>query len=437
MSRALITDLYELTMAYAYFREGKNEPATFDLFVRPPVAHRRFLLVAGVDAALDYLENLYFAAEDLQYLEDLGIFDAEFLDYLTKFRFTGEVLGFPEGAIAFPGEPLLRVTAPRIEAQIVETYLLNAVNHQTLIASKAARILLAAGADAMLVDFSPRRDPGEEASLKVARAAYLAGFNATSNLEASRIYGIPPSGTMAHSYVMSHDDELEAFRSFARHYYRPLLLIDTYDTLNGAENALTVARELAQEGREVLGVRLDSGNLVELSRQVRAKFDRAGFPNIKIFISGDLDEYRILDFQNQGGSAWGYGIGTRLGISEDSPALAGVYKLVHDTRGPQIKKSPGKVTLPGRKQVWREAGYHDTLGLEGESLPGTPVLQALMREGKRLAPPQDLHKLREQVRHTLLGLPTELALIQSEPNPTYPVQLSAALAEVLTSLSGQ
>lgn len=436
MSRALVTDLYELTMAYAYFREGKNDLATFDLFVRPPVANRRFLLVAGVETALDYLEKLQFAPEDLHYLDNLGIFDSEFLDYLAKLRFSGEVLGFPEGTVAFPGEPLLRVSAPRIEAQIVETYLLNAVNHQTLIASKAARMLLAAGEDAMLVDFSPRRDPGEEASLKVARASYLAGFNATSNLEASRIYGIPASGTMAHSYVMSHDNELEAFRSFARHYPRPLLLIDTYDTLKGAENALTVASELAKEGREVFGVRLDSGDLGELSRQVREKFDRAGFPNIKIFISGDLDEYRILDFKSRGGQAWGYGIGTRLGISEDTPALSGVYKLVHDTRGPQIKKSPGKVTLPGRKQVWREAGYQDTIGLEGENLTGTPVLQALMQGGKRISPPQDLHQLREQVRHTLLELPPELALIQKEPQPSYPVRLSASLAKVLASLSG-
>ncbi len=353
MREALTLDLYELTMAYSYFKRGLNGQATFDYFVRAPTEHRRFLIFAGLETLLDYLEHLRFEPEDLAYLESLGLFDREFLEYLRGFRFSGEVWAVPEGEVVFPGEPLVRVSAPRIEAQLIETFLLNALNFETLIASKAARVLLAAGREASVVDFSPRRDHGVDAALKVARASYLAGFAGTSNVAAGRAFGIPVVGTMAHAYVMSFPDELSAFRAFAADHPNPTLLIDTYDVLEGARNALRVARELRAQGRQLFGVRIDSGDLAALSRKVRAILDEAGFPEVRLIVSGDLDEYRIQAFREQGGVAWGYGVGTRLGVSWDLPALGGVYKLVEDAHGPRIKKSAGKLTLPARKQVWR------------------------------------------------------------------------------------
>ena len=434
MPKALLTDLYELTMAYSYFKRGLNTPAVFDLYVRPPVPYRRFLLFAGLESALTYLENLRFSDEDLAYLESLGLFDRHFLDYLKEFRFSGEVWAMPEGEVVYPGEPLLTVEAPRIEAQIVETYLLNTINFETLIASKAARVLLAAGPEASVVDFSPRRDHGEDAALKVARSAYLAGFDGTSNVQAGKRYGIPVVGTMAHSYVMSFPDELTAFRAFAEDHPRPILLIDTYDTLQGLEHAIVVARELEARGRRLLGVRIDSGDLPELTRRVRARLDEAGLEEVKIFISGDLDEYKIRDFKAAGGEAWGYGVGTRLGTSYDLPALGGVYKLVCDAEGPRIKKSPGKRTLPGRKQVWR-GPKGDLVALREEVHPGRPLLQRVMERGRRLLPPPDLAALRERPRSRLFALPEEQRVIDRPESPRYPVAVSEPLKRLQESAS--
>ncbi len=435
MQKALLTDLYELTMAYSYFKRGLNTPAVFDLYVRPPVPYRRFLVFAGLESVLSYLENLRFSEEDLSYLESLGLFDAAFLDYLRNFRFSGEVWAVPEGEIVYPGEPLLSVEAPRIEAQIVETYLLNTVNFETLIASKAARILLAAGPEASVVDFSPRRDHGEDAAIKAARSAYLVGFDGTSNVLAGKRYGIPVVGTMAHSYVMSFPDELSAFRAFAEDHPRPILLIDTYDTLQGLEHAIVVARELEARGRRLLGVRIDSGDLPELTRRIRARLDEAGLSYVKVFISGDLDEYKIRDFKAAGGEAWGYGVGTRLGTSYDLPALGGVYKLVLDADGPRMKKSPGKRTFPGRKQVWRQA-EGDLVALREEVHPGRPLLRRVMERGRRVGPPAELAALREATRARVFALPEELKVIDRPENPRYPVRLSPrlrALQEALTS----
>ena len=436
-SHPLTVDLYELTMADSYLRRGRNEPAVFDLFVRPPVPGRRFLVAAGVEAALDYLERLRFGEEDLAYLRSLGVFSEAFLDYLAGFRFTGEVWAVREGELVFPGEPILYVRAPRIEAQIVETYLLNVVNFHTLIASKAARVRLAAGFDASVVDFSPRRDHGPEAALGVAYASYLAGLDGTSNVEAGRLLGLPVVGTMAHAYVMSFPSELEAFRAFAADHPAPVLLIDTYDTLEGARRALEVARELRAEGRTLAGVRIDSGDLPTLTRRVRRIFDEAGFPEVKILISGDLDEYRIQAFLAAGGVADGYGVGTRLGTSYDLPALGGVYKLVEDAAGPQLKKSPGKRTWPGRKQVWRRWGedaVRDVLGLADEEAAGEPLLAPRMREGRRLAAPEPLAAARERVRGWLARLPEDLRVIAADPKPDYPVEVSSGLAALVRRL---
>ena len=434
MQKALLTDLYELTMAYSYFKRGLNTPAVFDLYVRPPVPYRRFLVFAGLESALRYLENLRFSEEDLSYLESLGLFDAAFLDYLRNFRFSGEVWAVSEGEIVYPGEPLLSVEAPRIEAQIVETYLLNTVNFETLIASKAARILLAAGPEASVVDFSPRRDHGGDAAMKAARSAYLVGFDGTSNVLAGKRYGIPVVGTMAHSYVMSFPDELSAFRAFAEDHPRPILLIDTYDTLQGLEHAIVVAKELEARGRRLLGVRIDSGDLPELTRRIRARLDEAGLSYVKVFISGDLDEYKIRDFKAAGGEAWGFGVGTRLGTSYDLPALGGVYKLVLDADGPRMKKSPGKRTFPGRKQVWRQA-EGDLVALREEVHPGRPLLRRVMERGRRVGPPAELAALREATRARIFALPEELRVIDRPENPRYPVRLSPrlqALQEALT-----
>ncbi|HGY10086.1 MAG TPA: nicotinate phosphoribosyltransferase [Oceanithermus profundus] len=429
-SHPLTVDLYELTMADSYLRRGRNERAVFDLFVRPPVPARRFLIAAGIERALDYLLTLRFSEEDRNYLRSLGVFSDEFLAYLADFRFSGDVWAVREGELVFPGAPLLYVDAPRIEAQIVETYLLNVVNFHTLIASKAARVRLAAGFEASVVDFSPRRDHGPGAALGVAYASYLAGLDGTSNVEAGRRLGIPVVGTMAHAYVMSFASELEAFRAFAADHPAPVLLIDTYDTLEGARRALVVARELREQGRALVGVRIDSGDLPTLTRKVRRIFDEAGFPEIKILISGDLDEYRIQAFLAAGGVADGYGVGTRLGTSYDLPALGGVYKLVEDEAGPHLKKSPGKQTWPGRKQVWRreeEGWIRDVLGLADEAQPGEPLLRPRLRAGRRVAEAEPLESVRERVRTRFASLPEDLRVIAEDPKPTYPLEASPGL----------
>ncbi len=435
VKKTLLVDLYELTMAYSYLKRHLNDQATFSYFVRPPVANRRFLLFAGLDTVLDYLEELRFSAADLEYLRSLDLFDNDFLSYLESFRFAGDVWAVQEGEVVFPGEPLLVVSAPRVEAQLIETYLLNTLNFQTLVASKAARILLAAGSDAQVVDFSARRDHGADAAVQVARAAYMAGFQGTSNVLAGALMGIPVVGTMAHSYVLSFPDELAAFRTFAADHPRPVLLIDTFDTLQGAANAAKVAGELRGQGRELAGVRLDSGDLAGESRAVRQLLDKEGFPEVSVFVSGDLDELRIEEFRAAGGVAHGYGVGTRLGVSWDVPALGGVYKLVEDSAGPRMKHSPGKVTLPGHPQVWRsEDGLQDTVGLAEESFPGRPLLGPAMRRGVRRWSPPPLSRLREEVRSTVFSLPDELRDLSPAERPSYPVEISDRLRELAQSL---
>lgn len=429
---ALLTDLYELTMSDSYFRHGMNERATFALFVRALPPGRALLLSAGLDTALATLERLRFGEEALRYLRSLQLFSDGFLDYLRGFRFTGDVRAIPEGEVFFPPEPLLEVSAPRIEAQLVETLLLNIMNFQVMVASKAARVVLAARGRGV-VDMSPRRDHGSDAALKVARAAYLAGCTGTSNVLAGMLYGIPVVGTMAHSYVMSFTDELEAFRTFARDFpTNTVLLIDTYNTAQGVAHAITVAREMAATGGRVRAVRIDSGDLLTQSRAVRATLDEAGLREVQILLSGELNEYRITELLEQGAAADAFGVGTEMGTSADAPNIGGVYKLVEDEKGYRIKLSTGKATLPGRKQVWRRMDADgqpmgDVIALNEEPGPAgwTPMLTPVMRGGRRIRI-EPLAALRQRSTERLAALPEELC--QLDDPMIYPVTLSPSLA---------
>ncbi len=434
----LMTDLYELVMIDSYLRQGLNEPATFDLFIRGLPANRSFLVNAGLESVLYYLEHLRFEPDQIAYLAGLRLFSEEFLAYLRTFRFSGEAWAIPEGELVFAMEPLVEVTAPRIEAQIVETFLLNVLSFQVMIASKAARVVLAA-AGRGVVDFSPRRDHGTDAAMKVARASYVAGCIGTSNVLAGMHYGIPVYGTMAHSYIMSFSDELTAFRAFARDFpQNATFLIDTYDTIQGAHHAVTVAREMAARGQRLRGVRIDSyenlEDLAALSRRVRAIFDAAGLSEVEILLSSDLDEYRIADLLAHGAVANAFGVGTRMGTSEDAPSLGGVYKLVEDTAGPKIKLSTGKATLPGRKQVWRmqtdSGALTDTIALRNEPQPNgmTPLLVQVMARGQTLQ--QDsLDAIRQRCRGRLQALPPAWRTLHAPAVPS-PVGLSPGLQEL-------
>jgi nicotinate phosphoribosyltransferase len=433
---SLLTDLYELTMAASYHSRDMNNEATFDLFVRELPARRNFLVVCGIEQALEYLESVAFDDDALAYLRSLGMFDEAFLDHLSGFRFSGEVWAMPEGEIAFEKEPLLRVTAPLIEAQIVETFLLNCVTFQTMVASKAARVALAAGNKSFL-DFSLRRDHGADAGLKAARAAYVAGATATSNVLAGKMFGIPVSGTMAHSYVMAFDSEIEAFRAFARDFpQQAVLLIDTFDVAEGARRAVTVARELADEGIALQGVRIDSGDLAALSREVRDILDEAGLTDMRIVLSGDLDEYRVKEMLDQGAPVDAFGVGTQLGTSADSPFLGGVYKLVAENGAPKMKLSTGKMTLPGLKQVYRFTAdgrfSKDLIVLESEQTEGgRALLQPVMKAGERIADPEPLEAVRIRCSDGLAALPPELRELTDAPT-AYPVEVSEELQSLAT-----
>lgn len=426
----LLTDLYELTMADSYHRHGMRGPATFDLFVRHLPKQRNFLVACGLQDALDYLEHLSFDAAAIAYLRSLGIFSEEFLDVLGGLKFTGDVWAVPEGELVFAGEPLLRVTAPLIEAQVVETYLLNCVLFQTMVASKAARVALACGKKTF-IDFSPRRDHGADAALKAARASYVGGASATSNVLAGQVYGIDVSGTMAHSYVMAFEDEYAAFKAFARDFPdRAVLLIDTFDVEEGARRAVRVAQELADEGVKLKGVRIDSGDLAHLARSVRKILDDEGFYGTQIVLSGDLDEYRIDELVDEGAPVDSFGVGTQLGTSGDAPTLGGVYKLVADEHGPKMKLSAGKSTLPGLKQVYRvsrgEYIDHDEIALSDEPpVEGSPLLRHVMAGGERTDRSELLNAIRDRCRAALKTLPPELASINQRAD--YSVRRSGKL----------
>ena len=419
---ALLTDLYELTMSQVYVERDMFAPATFSLFVRNLPPNRSFLLAVGLWPLLEALENLGFREDDLAYLESLKLFKPAFLDYLKEFRFTGEVWAVPEGSVIFKNEPLVEITAPLPEAQIVETLVINILHIETAIATKAARCVLAAEGRPC-VDFGARRTQGLEASLHAARASYIAGFTATSNVLAGKLFGIPVTGTMAHSFIESFDHEEEAFLAFGENFpENTVLLIDTYDPLLGARKAIEVARRLSEKGIRVRGVRLDSGNVIELAREVRRLLDAAGFPEIKIFVSGGLDEQKIAEIVFSRAPVDAFGVGTKMGVSADAPYLDMAYKLVEYDGRPRLKLSEGKVTYPGRKQVFRRFDpsglfYEDELGLREENLSGKPLLTCFMRNGRLLEEAPPLSEIRKRAAEEIDRLPTDIREGRMTPVP--------------------
>lgn len=434
-SGILGTDLYQLAMMQAYLREGMTGIAAFEFFVRKLPRDRNFLIAAGMEQCLDYLENLKPTAAEIEWLRSLDQFDPGLLDALAGMSFIGDVDAVPEGTVVFADEPLLRVAAPLPVAQLVETRLINLLHFQTLIASKAARMVLAAPGK-LLVDFGYRRAHGSEAGLLAARAAYVAGFDGTATVQAGMTFGIPLYGTMAHSFIQAHGSEEDAFLAFARaRPQRLVLLIDTYDTERAAGAVARLASRLTAEGIHVHGVRIDSGDLAMHAHSVRAILDAHGLKQITIFASGGLDEAEIARLLSAGAPIDGFGVGTSLTTSADAPALDCAYKIQEYEGLARRKTSEGKATWPGRKQVFRScdaAGLlaGDVLGLADELLPGEPLLQPVMRAGRRLGPPEPLDTIRARVRDQLNALPPRLRIPQStSPVPVVPSPNLRALAD--------
>ena len=441
---SLFTDYYELTMCASYFDNNNFEPATFDLFIRRLPENRSYFLFAGLEETLQYLQNIIFTDKHLSYLKKQG-FNQDFLDYLHGFKFTGEVWAIPEGTLAFPNEPLIRVTAPIIEAQLVETFLLNSINLQTMIATKASRVVQAANGKSV-IEFGLRREPGIDAGLKVARSSYIAGCQGTSNVLAGMAYSIPVFGTMAHSFIMSYPKEIDAFRAFAKTFpHKSTLLIDTYDDLVGAEKAATVAKELEAKGFRLGGVRLDSGDLAETSKKVRRILDASGLGYVKIFASGDLDEFKIEQLLSDGARIDAFGVGTKMGTSADRPYLDVIYKLCETLTSdgkfsPIMKLSKDKITLPGRKQVFRfknQAGVFtkDVIAISDELIEAEPLLVKVMEKGKITCKLPSLNEIRAKALDSLSKLPAEYKLLTNAS--TYPVELSQKLEDLIESTKSQ
>jgi nicotinate phosphoribosyltransferase len=439
---SLIVDLYELTMAASYFQVGFNEPATFSVNVRRMPPRRGFVVAAGIERVLEALEAFCFEQAALDYLASLKLFTLDFLAFLGRLRFTGEVRAMPEGSIFFADEPVLEITAPLIEAQIIETLVLNQVGLASLLATKAAREMLSARGRG-LIDFGLRRAQGADAGLIAARSSYLAGFIGTSNVLAGRRYGIPLYGTMAHSYVMAHESEREAFANYTALFPTlSTLLVDTYDTAQGVENAVRIALDLKRDGHKLQGIRLDSGNLAALSLSARRALDQAGLQNVAIVASGNLDEYLIDQLVRAGAPIDVFGVGTDIAVSSDAPALDIVYKLVEYAGAPRIKTSTSKSSIPGRKQVFRAANasggfYADLIGLATEGVASVArefkpqsevtvgLLQGLMSSGHRIGVRPSLAESRAHLLDSMAHL--ELRYKELDKPPSYPVTHTAAL----------
>jgi nicotinate phosphoribosyltransferase len=427
---ALLTDLYQLNMLQAYLDRGETQTAVFEFFVRKLPAHRSFLLAAGLEQVLEFLETLRFAPDELDWLAKTGRFSKAFIDYLANFRFAGDVHAMPEGTAFFADEPILRVTAALPQAQLIETRVINLLQFQSMVASKAARMVLAAPGK-LLVDFGFRRAHGAEAGLLAARASYIAGFAGTATVLADKEFGIPIFGTMAHSYIQVHDDELDAFENFARSRPNNLtLLIDTYDTEAAAHKVVALAPRLKAAGIKINAVRLDSGDLVALSKSVRHILDAGGLHDVAIFASGGLDENELARLTRAGAPIDGFGVGTSLTTSSDAPVLDCIYKLQEYAGVARRKRSIGKATWPGRKQVWRRFGADgrmagDILSVEGDTQPGEPLIEAVMRAGRRLDPPRPLADIRAHAARDLERLPE--ALRSLDVSAPYPVALADAL----------
>ena len=436
----LLTDLYEFNMIQAYLDRGEDGEAVFEFFVRRLPARRSFLLAAGLDDALDYLETLQFSAAEIDWLKGTGRFRNNLLDYLSGFRFTGDVHAIPEGAVCFANEPLIRITAPLPQAQLVETRLINILHFQTLIASKAARMVLAAPGK-ILSDFGLRTAHGAEAGLYSARASYLAGFAGAANVLAGERYGVPIVGTMAHSFVQVHDDEMQAFENFAR--ARPqgvILLIDTYDTEQGARKVVELAPRLQADGIAIRGVRIDSGDLTTMAKKVRRILDDGGLRDVIILVSGGVNEDVLQTMKKAGAPIDGFGIGVNLAASVDVPALDCAYKLQEYAGKPKRKLSEGKATWPGRKQVWRAYDADgrmrgDILSLESDNQPGEALVVPVMRAGKRISPAPTLTQIRERAARNLARLAGPLARLES--GFEYPVNIADALSALAKQIDAK
>lgn len=426
---ALFTDQYELTMLQAYWREGMDRQAVFSLAVRRLPARRNYLLACGLDTVLDYLERLRFSEDDLAWLATLGPFGDDFLDWLRGFRFTGDVYAMPEGTPVFANEPILEIVAPLPQAQYIETWVMNQVHLQMVFASKAARVVHAAGGR-QVVDFGARRSHGIDAATKAARAFYIAGVAATSNVLAGRRYGLPLAGTMAHSYVQAHENEAAAFEAFAGCYPETTLLVDTYDTLEAVRRVVRMAAAQGERFR-VQGLRLDSGDLDALSRGARVILDAAGLQRVKLIASGGLDEESVAALTLADAPIDVYGVGTSMGVSRDAPDLDITYKLCEYGGRGRVKLSAGKPVLPGRKQVFRVADMghdvHDLIGRADEVLPGRPLLVPVMRAGERLpAGRRTLEEIRAETGRQVARLPRHVQALKPA-DPPYPVRISDAL----------
>jgi nicotinate phosphoribosyltransferase len=440
-SMSMLADFYELTMCAGYFWKHRNETATFDLFIRRLPPNRSYFVFAGLEQILFFLQSMHFTREQLEYLGKRQLND-DFLDYLKDFRFTGEVWAVPEGTVVFPEEPLIRVTAPIIEAQIIETFLLNTVNLQTTLTTKAARVVTAATGKSV-VEFGLRRTQGTDAGMKAARCSYLAGASGTSNVLAGMLYGIPVFGTMAHSYVMFFDTEIEAFRAFAEAFPdTSTFLIDTYDDIKGAENAAIVAKEMEKKGHRLNAVRLDSGDMIAISRSVREILDKNGLGHVQILASGDLDEYKVDRLIRRGAKIDAFGVGTRMSTSADRPYVDVVYKLSgkveDDTFMPAMKLSKRKITLPGRKQVFRLKDrkgkfIRDVIGLEGERVEGEPLLEKVMDKGKLIRTLPSLEEARSCAKKNLSQLPDKYRKLRNAQR--YPVEHSPKLRKIKRELA--
>ena len=436
----LLTDLYQLTMLQGYIGRSMMDEAVFEFFVPRLPEQRNFLMAAGLEQALDYLSDLKFSPDDIEILRKTELFGAGLLAYLEDFRFRGDVDAMLEGTIFFANEPILRVTASLPEAQFVESRLVNILHFQSLIASKAARCVLAAPGK-QLVDFGMRRAHGAEAAALAARAAYLAGFGGTSNVLARPMFGIPIFGTMAHSFVQAHDTEIEAFEHFTRSHLGPVtLLIDTYDTEEGARRVVRLADELGTDDARIRGVRLDSGDPAELSVKVRKILDDGGHEDIRIFVSSSIDEYVLADLEKVGAPVDGFGIGTHLDVSADAPSLDCVYKIQAYAGRARRKRSTGKKTYPGAKQVYRQLDgesrlREDTLTIVGDEQPGTPLLEPVMRNGERVQNLPDLAAAREHAREELERLGPALRSLDTRTG--YPLRIAPALEALIREVDAE
>ena len=443
MNKTLLTDLYQITMNAAYFDNKRgNETATFDMFIRKLPKDRGYFLTAGLEDVIKYVKDLRFEKEDIDYLRGQGLFKEEFLETLKDFKFEGDIYAVPEGTPIFPNEPILRVTAKREQAQFIESFLLNVINYQTMIATKASKVVEAAKGKAV-IDFGLRRAHENDAGMKGARSAYIGGATGTSNVLAGKKYGIPIKGTHAHSFVMSFDEEIDAFRAYVKTFPdNATLLIDTYDVMQGARNAATVAKELEQTGHKLFAVRLDSGDLCGDSIKVREYFDSEELDYIKIVASNDLNEYKIEDMVKAGSQIDAYGVGTEMITSKDCPAVSGVYKLSESEENgkleAKIKLSEGKKTLPGKKQIYRisdsEGNYvKDIIALENEEIEGEPILVQIVSKGEVVYDFPTLKEIQAKAKEKFARLPSQYKRIR-EPDE-YKTELSKKLTEVIDILT--